>query len=585
MKTTNTMNTMNNNSNMEKLNQLKALAARRNAKLVCVEELRDNRNDEVLNRVYDGTIELKQLLNIKEECIDMNKCEKPIQVIQKIYAAGSEVGTTTTRGQNEYMIDVTTDEGFKAFKDALVMLKDRDTHTPYKTVWKEGYNMFTFKFEDGHYYIYYVVTNEEIAMLRDRIVGMSKDQMTKEDAKTLQEDLPPFVRAFQESSIDVSKDKDKVFLLDGKTVTIKAFINSIAVYSSLTKTYKDSIDFGFKAVKQAKHSGKIVPNFKYSNEARDAAKPVMDLMGHVTVAMETTATDKLNGSIKDLYAVADNSLYAPFVNDVQISKELAYFIKGIFRICYASRAEETRVTDDDYALMRNVIYTAALEYGVDREDVIRVAIAAAMTKVYKDKNGNILTKDADVNNFRAFPVSNIFPDEFVSVLSNTPVYETLNPQEIVFEITRDIEENEELVFVNGVSEDGCVELYDTTFNGTLVEYEGNFVHFKDIYAFEVTNALLVNENTFKQGATKEELMRVKSGDKAACDKGQFLNSLTETLTTATITGANANLLTANKAFLCQFIANYTAVKGAVTINNIITYEPNNGEQQMFLLFV
>ena len=102
-------------ASMEKLNQLKALAARRNAKLVCVEELRDNRNDEVLSRVYDGTIELKQLLNIKEECIDMTKCEKPIQVIQKIYAAGSEVGTTTTRGQNEYMIDVTTDEGFKAF--------------------------------------------------------------------------------------------------------------------------------------------------------------------------------------------------------------------------------------------------------------------------------------------------------------------------------------------------------------------------------------------------------------------------------------------------------------------------------------
>ena len=80
-------------------------------------------------------------------------------------------------------------------------------------------------------------------------------------------------------------------------------------------------------------------------------------------------------------------------------------------------------------------------------------------------------------------------------------------------------------------------------------------------------------------------MRVKSGDKAACDNGEFLNSLTNELTTATITGANANLLTANKAFLCQFIANYTAVKGAVTINNIITYEPNNGEQQMFLLFV
>ena len=347
-----------------------------------------------------------------------------------------------------------------------------------------------------------------------------------------------------------------------------------------------AIDKNFDKVKKAKHDGKIVPNFAYANESVAAANPVVDLMGHVNIALQETTVEKLNGTIKSLYAKANNDLYAPFLNDTQISKDLAFFIKSIYRICYASIDDEyDQISEEKYAELRNVIYTAALEYGVDREDVIRVAIAAAMTKVYKDKDGNILTKDADVNNFRAFPVSNIFPDEFVSVLSNTPVYETLNPQEIVFNITRDIEENEELVFVNGVSEDGCVELYDTTFNGTLVEYEGNFVHFKDIYAFEVTNALLVNENTFKQGATKEELMRVKSGDKAACDKGQFLNSLTETLTTATITGANANLLTANKAFLCQFIANYTAVKGAVTINNIITYEPNNGEQQMFLLFV
>ena len=78
-------------------------------------------------------------------------------------------------------------------------------------------------------------------------------------------------------------------------------------------------------------------------------------------------------------------------------------------------------------------------------------------------------------------------------------------------------------------------------------------------------------------------MKVKAGDKAACDNGEFLNSLTETLMQATITGANANLLTANKAFLCQFIANYKATKGAVDIANIVTYEPANGTQQSFLI--
>ena len=571
-----------NNANLNKLMNKKS----NKGAVESMKQLQNNRNNEVLNKVYDGSIELKQLLNITDKCIDMTKCENPIQVMQKIYSAGSEVGSTTVKGQNAYMTDVTTDEGFKAFKDALVMLKKQDNHVPYESVWIEGYNMFKqFNFATGQHYVYYVVTNEEIKMLADKIAAMSKDKMTKEDAQALQADMPPFIRAFQESSIDVSKDKDKVFTLNGKTVTIKAFLNTIAAYSHLTKSYKDSIDFGFKAVKQAKHAGKVLPKFEYTNEARDAEKPVMDLMGHVTKALEDTATDKLNDSILELYKVADNSLYDQFVNDAEISRELAYYIKAIYRICYAAIAEGTKIADEDYAAMRNVIYTAALEYGVDREDVIRVAIATAMTKVYKDKNGSIKTKDADVNSFRTFPVANIFTDEFITVVADEVVYETINPQDIICNMTRDIEENEELVFVDGVSEDGCVELYDTTFNGTLVEYEGNFVQFKDVYAFEVTNALLVNENTFRKGATKEELMRVKSGDKAACDNGEFLNSLTNELTTATITGANANLLTANKAFLCQFIANYTAVKGAVTINNIITYEPNNGEQQMFLLFV
>ena len=571
-----------NNANLNKLMNKKS----NKGAVESMKQLQNNRNNEVLNKVYDGSIELKQLLNITDKCIDMTKCTNPIQVMQKIYSAGSEVGSTTVKGQNAYMTDVTTDEGFNAFKESLVMLKKQASHTPYESVWIEGYNMFKqFNFETGQHYVYYVVTNEEIKMLADRIKAMSKDKMTKEDAQTLQADMPPFIRAFQESSIDVSKDKDKVFTLNGKTVTIKAFLNTIAAYSHLTKSYKDSIDFGFKAVKQAKHAGKVIPKFEYTNDARDAEKPVMDLMGHVTVALEDTATNKLNDSILELYKVADNSLYDQFVNDAEISRELAYYIKSIYRICYAARAEETKIADEDYAAMRNAIYTAALEYGVDREDVIRVAIAAAMTKVYKDKDGNIKTKDADVNSFRTFPVANIFTDEFITVVADEVVYETINPQDVICNITRDIEENEELVFVNGVSEDGCVELYDTTFNGTLVEYEGNFVQFKDVYAFEVANALLVNENTFRKGATKEELMRVKSGDKAACDNGEFLNSLTNELTTATITGANANLLTANKAFLCQFIANYTAVKGAVTINNIITYEPNNGEQQMFLLFV
>jgi hypothetical protein len=308
-----------------------------------MKNVKANRETTLKERVMTGEITLDNLQALKG--IDFSKCENPIQVMQKIYSAGSEVGPTTVKGQNAYMIDVTTDEGFEAFKDALVMLKEQDKHMPYETVWKDNYNVFTFDFVNGKHYTFYVVTNEEIKMLADRIKAMSKSKMTKEEAMMLQADLPPFIRAFQESSIDVSKDKDKVFTLNGKTITIKAFLNTVGVYSHLTKTYKDSIDFGFNTVKEAKHAGKIIPAFKCTNDARDAEKPVMDLMGHATKALEETAEEKLNGTIHKLYSVADNSLFAPFINDVQISKELAYFIKSIYRICEEhdfSRVEDWR---------------------------------------------------------------------------------------------------------------------------------------------------------------------------------------------------------------------------------------------------
>ena len=570
------------NNKMMNANMSKLLAKKNNKDVVVsVDTLMNNRTDEVLSSVYNGTVDLKTLLNITDKCIDMNKCQFPIKTMQLIYSAGSDVGKVTIQGQNMYMIDVTSEEGFATFKKGLKPLKSNKSHTPYESVWIEGYNMFKqFQFTSGRYYVYYVVTNDEMKLLLSRIEGMSKDKMTVEDAKLLQSDLPPFIRAWQESSIDVSKDKDKVF-----EIFMDKIIGKTKTLSQLTKKYKDSISFGFDAVKKAKHAGKIVPDFKYTNDAVEKDAPVVDLMGRVNIALQEATIEKLNGALKSLYAVSDNDLYAPFINDAQISKELAYYIKSIYNICYDSIDDEYGLTKERFEVLRNVIYTAALNYGVDREDVIKVAIATAMTKIYKDKEGNIITKDANVNRFKQYPVANIFPDEFVSVLTDMPMYDTFIPEETISNITRDIEDNEEIIFVNGVSEDGCIELYDAEFNGALVEYEGNLIHFKDVYAFDITNALLANENTFKENATKEELMRVKSGDKSACDNGEYLNSVHESLTEAVITGANANLLTANKHFLCQFIANYSAVKGTVAIKDIITYEPDNGTQQTFLILV
>ena len=578
-----------------KLNSLKAnKEARRNQ--VVVTEVKDVRTiamDEALKSVYNGTIGLRELLNINKPIIDMTKCENPITIMQKIYSAGSKVGEVTIDGQNMYMIDVTTEEGFATFKDGLKELKEKESHVAYESVWIEGYNMFKqFNFATGQFYVYYVVTNEEMAMLQERISKMSKNKMTVEDAKAVQADLPPFVRAWQESSIDVSKDKSKVF-----DITMDKVLGKTKTLSQLTKKFRENIDFGFNTIKRAKQQGKVLPEFKYTNALVEAANPVVDLMGHVNIALQQTTVEVLNDEMKDLYAQSNNNAYEEFIEDARISKELALFIKGIYNICYASRTENKKISKEDYALFRDVIYTTAAGYEVAAEDVIRIAIATAMTTVYKDKNNNIITKDADVNRFKQYPVSSIFPNEFFEARANVgkaederiSAYRTFKPEEILYDVQRNIEDEEEIVFVNGLSEDGMIELVDPEFNGTLVEFEGNLVQFINAYEYNEVSALLA-ERTFKAGATTDELVRLKAGDMTACDNGEFFRTILkeQEVTEALVTGANANLLktayNGTNAFVCQFVANCDLTKGqTIQIANVKTYEPANGTQQTFLI--
>ena len=587
-------------STNSKLNAMKARKAQRNQVVITeVKDVNVMTTNEALKAVYNGTIGLRELLNIDKEIIDMTKCENPITVMQKIYSAGSKVGEVTIDGQNMYMIDVTEEAGFEAFKNGLKELKERNSHTPYESVWIEGYNMFKqFNFATGQYYVYYVVSNEEMQMLQDRIKAMSKNEMTVEDAKALQADLPPFIRAWQESSIDVSKDKDKVF-----DIPMDEVLGKTKTLSQLTKKFREEINFGFSAIKKAKQQGKVLPKFKYTNALVEAANPIVDLMGHVNIALQETTVEELNGDIKDIYAQSNNSAYEEFIDDTRISKELALFIKGIYNICYAAKNDNKTITEEDFALFRNVIYTTAAGYEVAAKDVVRVAIATAMTTVYRDKEGRIVAKDADVNRFKQYPVSSIFPNEFFEARANVgkaederiTAYKTYKPEEILYDVQRDIEDEEEIVFVDGVSADGMIELTIPDFNGTLVEFEGNLIHFINAYEYEDVHALLASERTFKEGATTDELLRLKAGDMAACDNGEFFRSILkeqeakgQKIMQASVTGAKANLLKTvhnnTNAFVCQFVANCDLTKGqTIDITSVKTYIPANGVQQSFLI--
>ena len=67
-------------------------------------------------------------------------------------------------------------------------------HVPYESIWVEGYNQFTYKFKNGKYYKYYVVTNQDMLELERRISLMDYNSVTLEELQTLQHVVSPLTR-------------------------------------------------------------------------------------------------------------------------------------------------------------------------------------------------------------------------------------------------------------------------------------------------------------------------------------------------------------------------------------------------------
>ena len=529
--------------------------------------VKSNATNKMMDKVNKGQVTLDQLLALDKagKMIDMSECENKIQLMQLIYEPNSEVGACTVIAGNMYTVILETNEDLDKFKSKLRMLKAQPKHKAYgDSIWKEGYNMFKqFNFKTGQYYMYYVVTNAEMKALEDKIKAMDKDSMTMEDAKALQADLPPFVRAWQESSIDCTKDKDKKF-----KYSYKDFFKMLNVTSTYNKKHRASIVDNFAAIKKD-------PTVPYvitlpSDNNSDVCK---DLLGLVAENMRDAAEEYFNDTLIYMYnTVATMDRYEAFVNYARENRELAFFINSIFEICKASLGQTAPMTKAQKAAMRNVIYTKALDLCVDKHEVINVAMSVAMSNIYLDKDGEIVVKNSDKDNFRAFPVKDIFEKEYFEVVTGKAYTEELVLNEdTILDCTRErIEENEVIEFVDGKSTDGTITLVND-FTGTVKETNGKLMCQIDVYDFEPTTGLLVNETYAKDATPKAPTF----------DKGAFLNSNIRNAHTAIVRGKNNNILTNSKNLLGRFIAS-RPVQGTLEIADVITF-PRLNEQQLFLV--
>lgn len=549
-----------------------------------LKEMRNNKFSNYQALVDNGTITRKTLMAMKE--VDMSKCERPISVLQLNYNPVNLIGPFTTAGTNFTTIDV--EKNMEEFKDMLVNLETRDCHTKWNSIWKEGYNMFKeFDLVTGEHFIIFVVTNEEIKAFAEQVKQLDMNSLTVEEAKQMQYDFRPIVRAWQESYIDVVKDKTKRFDLDYTDV-----INSVAVKSTFIKKNSKLIDFNFKAVKAAKRAGKAMPKFEFSLEAvangqvKNYNDVAADLISKVNDAMIETTVNYLNDDMLSLYEASDDSeLLAQFADAAAENKELALFIKQIYKLLNnALFNDDVKVTKEEYALIRNVVYTKASELQIEAEDVITVALSVAMNNVYTNRAGEIkVTLDKD--RFSDVHVKNIFPQEFVAALSGITPQAALDMKELV-EVNRDIEDGETIEFVNGEAVDGSI-VFDNEFSGLATESNGQLLYDIDVYAYEFVEAVVI-DTTYVEGTTVKAVKAAKEAKNLESieDKGEALNALVEesALTHVKIAGQNNNVIfnavTKTVVGLTTVTSNLT---GDRTVNNVITYKAKNAHQQLFLV--
>ena len=539
------------------------------------EQIKITRRSALQAQVDNGTISKDALVAAQE--VSMENCDRPITVLQKIYSPISEVGIITVDLTAVQTVDVTTELGFEAFKNALVPTQkvnkqakekgQKVKHVKYETVWIKGYNYFeSFDFINGYRYEYFVVTNEEFKMLYDALTKINLDELTVEEAQLIQSDLPPFIRAWQESSIDVSKDKDKVF-----DYSFKQFFSHITVMSHFIKTAarKKLISFGWDKIKGEKHAGKTnVSKFEFS--IPEIENVPMDLLGKVNFTFVKAALETLNDNLKEIYEESDNMLFEQFSKYAAENKEMAYVLKQLISMVYSGFVSEDKIDQKKLNSMRNAAYSIAHNYGIEPEDVIKIAISTTMSKVYL-KDRAVVVTGTDINKVNLSAIERLFPNELVEVLCGK------QPRKLTREYNeREIADGEVIAFVNGASvetdEDGeaVIELKEN-YTGEAYECDGELVYDVDAYKYEFVNAFVMNE-TFKPEVTTEDIKA-----KTAIDKNnEFRSSMLDLMASeegaeaVRVTGKAGNVVKVNDQYIGYIFGN-TELKRTCRVVDIVRF--------------
>ena len=161
----------------------------------------------------------------------------------------------------------------------------------------------------------------------------------------------------------------------------------------------------------------------------------------------------------------------------------------------------------------------------------------------------------------------MFRKEYKYAMTNTESIIALN----IEELEREIEDNEEIEFVNGRSIDGQIKV-EENFTGIAYECNEELVYSEDIYAYEETKAIITIETYTKTNNNKN----LKS------DLGVNFNNYMNETDKVQIIGNNNNALVIGRNIVAKLIP-APEFRGQHDIVDVIGFDTKEKQQAIFLV--
>ena len=261
-------------------------------------------------------------------------------------------------------------------------------------------------FVEMAYDVYYI-SNIEILRFKDQLEGLDPTKITYEDIIAIQNDLYHLFRAFQESSIDVVKDKKKAYKVKWDDI-----VGTVPkIYSKHADDYRHNID-AVIADKTVKYDIEV-------NSKDDAKQTRGDVLcdalleTHINFIQDevlATAEDSITELMQGVIGTSDD-----------LSTEAKLHAESIISIVAASFKSEDSLDREEYKAIRNALYTIAAEEAETAEEATAMVLDLIAAKYTMDHRGN-LNRSYDISKIRLGTAKMILGGILPLYLNNRSTY-------------------------------------------------------------------------------------------------------------------------------------------------------------------